>query len=342
MSHKPVESSSERSSSTQSTSEGSQKDQLSAINDQRSPLGALYSLVTPVYNEEAHIGRTIDAVVKQSILPIEWIIVSDGSTDRTDAIIANASQEHPWIKLLRVEDNPGVGFARVVLNTEHGISELQNQSYQYLGLLDADVTFQQDYFEALLQRFDDDPNLGLAGGVVIDVGLPRDQFPLNRIDVPGAVQFFRRTCFESLGGLIPIPEGGWDGMTCAMARMNGYQTRLLTDLVVDHHKPRNISQGGVLQRKYQMGVRDYAAGYHPLFEFAKCLSRTTRDRPYLFASVAWFAGYISATLERRERIIPKPLLDHVQKEQLRRLFGRNLPMSPKNDSHTNDHSNAQR
>jgi poly-beta-1,6-N-acetyl-D-glucosamine synthase len=322
VSHKPIESSSERSSSTQSTSEESQKDQLSAINDHRSPLGALYSLVTPVYNEEAQIGRTIDAVVKQSILPIEWIIVSDGSTDRTDEIIANASQEHPWIKLLRVEDNPGVGFARVVLNTEHGISELQNQSYKYLGLLDADVTFQQDYFEALLQRFDDDPNLGLAGGVVIDVGLPRDQFPLNRIDVPGAVQFFRRTCFESLGGLIPIPEGGWDGMTCARARMNGYQTRLLTDLVVDHHKPRNISQGGLLQRKYQMGVRDYAVGYHPLFEFLKCFSRITRERPFLFAVIAWGCGYTVASIQRRKRIVPDSLLKYLRREQLNRIFRR--------------------
>ena len=137
------------------------------------------------------------------------------------------------------------------------------------------------------------------------------------------MQFFRRTCFESLGGLIPIPEGGWDGMTCAMSRMKGYKTRLITDLVVDHHKPRNVSQGGVLKRKYQMGVRDYAAGYHPLFELAKCLSRTTRERPLFIASTVWFIGYLVASLQRRKRILPKALIAYIQKEQMNRLLGRN-------------------
>lgn len=288
-----------------------------------------YSLVTPVYNEEAHIGRTIASVVAQTIRPIEWIIVSDRSSDRTDEIVSEAGKEHSWIKLLRVEDNPGQGFARVVFNSERGISHLSNPNYKYLGLLDGDVTFQADYFERLIHEFVANTKLGLAGGVVIDVGQPRNKFPINRIDVPGAVQFFKRDCFESIGSLIPIPEGGWDGMTCAMARMNRYETKLITDLVVDHHKPRNISQGGVLKRKYQMGTRDYAAGYHPLFEFAKCCSRLFRERPYILAAIAWGFGYFSALLRRRARIIPNSLLVHVQKEQMNRLIGRNPPLSTK-------------
>jgi hypothetical protein len=191
--------------------------------------------------------------------------------------------------------------------------------YRYLGLLDSDVTFQHDYFEQIIGRFETEPRLGLAGGVVIDIGLPRDRFPINRQDVPGAVQFFRRECFEQIGGLIPIPEGGWDGMTCAMARMHGYKTRLFTDLVVDHLKPRNISQGGVIRRKWQMGLRDYAAGYHPLFESVKCLSRL-RDRPLVVGAVAWWIGYVTAAARRRPRIIGADVVAHVRKEQMDRLL----------------------
>ena len=98
-------------------------------------------------------------------------------------------------------------------------------------------------------------------------------------DVPGAVQFFRRECFESLGGLIAIPEGGWDALTCAVARLRGYETRLFTDLIVDHHKPRNIAHGGHLRRLWQMGVRDYGLGYHTLFEFVKCCGKL-HHRPF--------------------------------------------------------------
>jgi poly-beta-1,6-N-acetyl-D-glucosamine synthase len=148
--------------------------------------------------------------------------------------------------------------------------------------------------------------------------LPKNQFPRNRQDVPGAVQFFRRECFERIGGLIPIPEGGWDGMTCAMARMHGYKTRLFTDLVVDHLKPRNIYEGGFIRRKWQMGVRDYAAGYHPLFEAVKCVSRL-KDRPLVVGAVAWWVGYCTACAQRRPRIVAPEVVDFIRREQLSRV-----------------------
>lgn len=277
-----------------------------------------YVLVTPVRDEEATIGRTIASVLKQTVLPREWVIVSDGSTDGTDGIVRKAAEENPWIRLLPLTPRPGRSFAAVVHNTEKGIRHLNFRDYGYLGLLDSDVEFQTDYFEQLMSRFSTEPALGLAGGVVIDVGLPKDQFPRNRRDVPGAVQFFRRECFDAIGGLIPIPEGGWDGMTCAMARMKGYQTRLFTDLVVDHLKPRNISEGGFIRRKWQMGVRDYAAGYHPLFETVKCISRL-KNPPFVIGAIAWWIGYFMAWFQRRERVVPKEVIDYIQNEQMARL-----------------------
>ncbi len=277
-----------------------------------------YVLVTPVRDEEATIGRTIASVLKQTVLPREWVIVSDGSTDRTDEIVRKAAEENPWIRLLPLTPRPGRSFAAVVLNTEKGIRHLDFPDYGYLGLLDSDVEFQEDYFEQLMNRFVAEPALGLAGGVVIDVGLPKDQFPRNRRDVPGAVQFFRRECFDAIGGLIPIPEGGWDGMTCAMARMRGYETRLFTDLVVDHLKPRNISEGGFIRRKWQMGVRDYAAGYHPVFETVKCISRL-KNPPFVIGAIAWWIGYFMAWFQRRERVVPQEVIDYIQNEQMARL-----------------------
>lgn len=277
-----------------------------------------YVLVTPVRDEEKFIGQTIAAVVAQTRRPREWIIVSDGSTDRTNEIVAAAAVEHPWIRLLALPPRHGRDFAAVVKNTEHGISSLQFREYGYVGLLDSDVTFQPDYFAQIIRRFEENPRLGLAGGVVIDVGTPRERLPRNRHDIPGAVQFFRRECFESLGRLIAIPEGGWDALTCAVARMRGYETRLLVDLVVDHHKPRNIAHGGYLSRRWQLGIRDYGLGYHPLFEFCKCCTKITHH-PFLAGAVAWWIGYCTAVLQRRKRIIPEELVRFVRQEQVARL-----------------------
>ena len=167
----------------------------------------------------------------------------------------------------------------------------------------------------------DEPKLGLTGGVVIDIGLPRDKFPRNRQDIPGATQFFRRECYFGLGGLIAIPEGGWDCITCAVARMNGWKTQLFVDLIVDHHKPRNSAHGGSLQRRVQLGERDYALGYHPLFELVKCASRIA-DYPLVVGAMAWFFGYATASVRRKQRCLSKELIAFTQAQQLKRLFRR--------------------
>jgi poly-beta-1,6-N-acetyl-D-glucosamine synthase len=277
-----------------------------------------YVLLTPAKNEESTIGKTIDSVLNQSLIPSEWIIISDGSTDETDSIVAAAAQANAWIRLIQLPARERRSFSAVVHATEFGIKALKLADYAYLGLLDADIRFPSDYFERLIDRFARNPALGLAGGMVVDVGTSKKQIPRNLWDVPGAVQFFRRSCFESLGGLLAIPEGGWDALTCAKARMNGFQTRLYPDLIVDHLKPRNVSQGGVLRRTCQLGARDYALGYYPLFEFAKCVSRMT-EPPFAISAIARFIGFCNAAVQRQPRLIPAELVNFVRKEQVRRL-----------------------
>lgn len=285
---------------------------------------AAYVLITPAKNEEALIGITIDSVINQTIRPIQWVIVSDGSTDRTNEIISAAVAIHPWITLLALPPRAGRNFAAVVHATEAGKRALTTNAYSYVGLLDSDLRLPLDYFERVMGAFALSPNLGLAGGVAIDIGHSKDRIPRNRQDVPGALQFFRREAFEKLGGLFAIPEGGWDALTCARTRMLGYETRLLTDLIVDHLKPRNTGEGGFFRRKWQLGIRDYALGYHPLFEFVKCVGRL-REPPFIIGSCSWWVGYCCATIQRRPRLIPADLLLFVRaehKNRLRRFFRR--------------------
>jgi len=281
-----------------------------------------YVLITPVKDEEALIGETIASVEEQSLLPLQWVIVSDGSTDGTEAIVKAAVVRYPWIRLVALPPRSGRSFAAVVHATEAGVKALTVSDYDYIGLLDSDVRFRQDYFEKVVQRFEACPCLGLAGGMVVDLGQRKDRPPRNLQDVPGASQFFRRQCFEELGGLFAIPEGGWDTLTCVRARSLGYETRLFTDLVIDHLKPRNIGEGNLLRRSRQMGIRDYAVGNHALFEMFKCLGLLQVDHPVAVA--ARLFGFCKAYLSKPNRTIPHDMVRFIQSEQicrLRRAFG---------------------
>lgn len=293
-----------------------------------------YVLVTPARNEAATIGKTIDSVVRQTLPPEEWVIVSDGSTDATEQIAGDAARRHPWIVLKTRPAKDRHCFASVVEATEFGIAALSCSDYAYLGLLDADVRFRPDYYEETIRRFEADPSLGMAGGMVVDVGEPKGRIPRNRRDIPGAVQFFRRSCYESLGGLVAIPEGGWDTVTCAQARMNGFRTELFPDLVVDHLKPRNVSRGGALRRKWQMGVRDFAVGYRAAFETVKCLARLG-ERPWVAGALARWLGFTMALLRGTPRRVPEDLVEFLRAEQGRRiretLFGRAALSEHSND-----------
>ena len=277
-----------------------------------------YVLVTPVRDEVKTVGRTIESVVRQTCLPKEWVIVSDGSTDGTNEVIESASLERPWIRLLKLPARPGRSFAAVVENTELGVAALECRHFDYLGLLDADVEFPADYYERVIRHFEENPRLGLGGGVVIDIGSGRFRLPRNCLDVPGAVQFFRRECFASLGPLYQVPEGGWDGLTCVVARMNGFETRLFPELVVKHLKPRNVAEGGVFARQWQLGERDYAVGYGPGFAAAKWLARAV-DSSTLLGAMAALLGYAGAALRGRPRVVPREVIDFMRKEQHDRL-----------------------
>lgn len=278
-----------------------------------------YVLVTPVRNEERTIEITIKSVLAQSVLPREWVIVSDESTDQTDAIVSRYERNTPWLRLIQLKDRPVRNFASVVFATEWGVKSLQTKDYPFLGLLDADVRLPADYYAQILARFTATTRLGLAGGLVVDTVNGRQTRSRQYLqDVAGAVQFFRRNCFESLGCLMPLPDGGWDAITCVRARMNGFKTVTFPDLIVEHLKPRNVAEGNVLRRNWQFGVRDHALASHPLFEVAKCCGRCL-DFPPLLASMARLTGYGWAVLSRRKRQLPADLCLHIRREQLARL-----------------------
>ncbi len=195
-----------------------------------------YVLITPARNEEDNIEKVINSVTSQKVLPEKWVIVSDGSTDRTDGIVKKYLQNNHWIELLRMPDHTDRHFAAKVKCFNAGYAKVKNIEFDIIGNLDADITFDQDYFKYLLSKFSEDPKLGLAGTPFVEDGKHYDYRFTNIEHVSGACQLFRRECFEEIGGYVPIKGGGIDWTAVTTARMKGWKTRTFTEKICLHHR----------------------------------------------------------------------------------------------------------
>lgn len=280
-----------------------------------------YALITSAYNEQDFLPSTIDAVLGQRVLPQKWVIVSDGSTDRTDAIIMEYAAQYPFIRYLRIEkENRKPGFASKVHALNEAAGYIAENSYEFLGNLDADITFESsDYFWKLMDRFHADPKLGISGGSVFE--LTNEKFKERSFNNPdsvsGAVQFFRRKCFEEIGGLQPIDVGGEDWIAEISARAKGWKVLTASDLIVYHHKKGDDVRGSI-REGIRQGKMDYLVGSHPLFEVLKCARRIT-EKPYLMKATIRGATFILLAITGHERSVSKEIMEQLRKEQKSRM-----------------------
>jgi hypothetical protein len=277
-----------------------------------------YVLITPARNEAAFIERTIQSVLAQTVAPRRWVIVSDGSTDGTDAIVERYAGVE-WLKLVRLPPQGSRNFAAKVNAFDTGLSCLRDVNYDVIVNLDADVSFPPDYFAVLLQKFAADPYLGVAGTHYTEGGFHsfRDSF-INPAHVNGQIQLFRRACFEEIGGYVPIVGGGIDWVAVTTARMKGWTTRSFDDRLFEHHRKMGTAGGGELHARYAYGRKDYLLGGHPVWQLLRGTFQMAK-KPYLVGGVLLLSGYFRAWLARESRAVSSELMAFHRREQLTRL-----------------------
>jgi len=277
-----------------------------------------YLLITPARNEEKFIEQTIQSVIRQTVLPRKWVIVSDGSMDRTDDIVRRFRADHPWIALIRMPQRKERHFAGKVECFNAGYESMRGQDYDIIGNLDADITFEGDYFEFLLGKFAADPKLGVAGTPFVE-GTTSYDFRFASVEhVSGACQLFRRQCFEEIGGYMPVKDGGVDWIAVTSARMKGWKTRTFLKRVCHHHRPMGSASSGSLKACFQLGRRDYYLGGHPLWQVFRGCFHMAR-KPYLLGGFLLLAGYWWALMTRVKRPVSSELMRFHRREQMQRL-----------------------
>jgi len=273
-----------------------------------------YIIISPVRNEEDFVEDTLKSVIEQSITPTEWIIVNDGSTDKTTEIVKTYTDKHNWIKKIDLTDRgfyfPGTGVITVVHN---GFKQASSKDWDFVVKLDCDVTIERDYFEKIFNEFSQNEKLGIASGAIYFTDGNKETKEIVQPDIPwGASKIYRRACFEEINGWEPIP--GWDLADVLSAQMKGWETRSFDEYKILHYRITGSRRKGFTGGKFLWGRFQYRYGYSPYYIFLKSIYRMF-DKPAIISGFAIFSGYLWAAITREKRIYKKDMRKFLRKKQ---------------------------
>lgn len=278
-----------------------------------------YIVITPVRNEQDNLPSTIESMLRQTILPQQWIIVDDGSTDGTAALLRTFSSRYPWITAVH---RPDRGYrksgAGVVEAFYDGYGRVHSDGWSYLVKLDGDLFFESTYFEDCFAEFARDSKLGIGGGTIGNTDQRSravERGPM--FHVRGATKIYRKSCWDDIGGLITAP--GWDTFDEIKANRHGWATRSFPNIHLFHRRPTGAADG-TWRTSVKYGRANYVCGYHPLFMLGKCASRLTRTGAIEAAGIMY--GYISGYAKRIPQVNDRGTVHYLRTQQLRRMLGK--------------------
>jgi glycosyltransferase involved in cell wall biosynthesis len=280
-----------------------------------------YAVITPVRDEARYIRRTVTSMICQTVLPVQWIVVDDGSKDGTSEILDACAGRASWITVIHRKDRGHRAAGSGVMEAFHaGYAELRDRAFDFIVKLDGDLSFSSDYFERCFTHFAAEERLGIGGGTVsraLDGQADATGDP--PFHVRGATKIYRRECWERIAPLMVAP--GWDTIDEVKANLHGWTTRTFSDLKVVQHKPTGSADGN-WRDWFKNGRANYVAGYHPLFMFAKCVRRAFLHTPPLAESSALLLGYCTGYLGGVPRVDDVEAIGYLRRHQLRRLLRR--------------------
>jgi len=280
-------------------------------------------VVSPAKNEDEYLERTIESLAAQVLRPTLWIIVDDGSTDRTGALADGAAQRHEWIKVVHrpqaTERRVGPG---VIEAFYAGLETVDLAGYDYVCKLDADLVVPPRYFAELIRRFEANPRLGTASGKIYTPIGDKVLWERTSDDLSvGAAKLYRRECFNGIGGF--VREVMWDGIDCHRCRMLGWQAASYPDpeLSLCHLRLMGSSHQSIYHGRRRGGRGQYFMGTHPLY-FLAIVGYRLADRPRVLGALHFLFGYLAAWWQGAARYDDPAFRRHLRSWQLRELLRR--------------------
>jgi glycosyltransferase involved in cell wall biosynthesis len=275
-----------------------------------------YCLITPCRDEAQWARRTLEAVARQSEPPAAWVIVDDGSTDKTPEILAEFAVRSPHVRIVRRADRGMRKVGGGVIDAFYaGYEAIDPRAYDYICKLDLDLDLPPRYFATLMDHMEAEPRIGTCSGkpYFVPPGMAEAavQFPITDKsplvsemigdeNSAGMTKFYRTTCFHQIGGF--VREVMWDGIDGHRCRQLGWIALSWDDpeLRFVHLRPMGTSDKGWWIGRKRHGVGQYFMGTSPVYMLASAVYRMTRP-PLIVGGVAMAVGYFDSLLRRNPR-----------------------------------------
>ena len=259
-------------------------------------------IISPVRDESKYLRLTIDSMIAQTIRPVEWILVDDGSVDATPDIVHEYAEKYPFIRLISRQNR---GFrllgGGVIAAFNFGVEHIEHTDYQYIAKLDGDMSFGPHYLEHMFHKLEDDPKLAAVSGKVYrsENGRYIEEMQIDE-QVAGQFKLYKRTAFEDIGGF--VQHLSWDGIDVHTAWMKGWKTLSYHDpkAWLLHHRIMGSSDKHIYEGRMRWGRGNWYMGYHPLYAIATGINRM-REKPVFIGGLLMIFGYFFAALRRLPR-----------------------------------------
>jgi glycosyltransferase involved in cell wall biosynthesis len=255
-----------------------------------------YCLITPCRDEADYAERTLESVTSQSEPPALWVIVDDGSSDGTPAILAEYARRFDYIRVIRREDRGCRKLGSGVIDAFYtGYESIDPGEFEYVCKLDLDLDLPRRYFGLLMDRMEANPRLGTCSGkpYFINADGERVSEKCGDENSVGMTKFYRTKCLEEIGGF--VREVMWDGIDGHRCRMRGWIAASWDEEALQfvHLRPMGTSHKGWWTGRVRHGYGQYFMGTSPMYMLASAGYRFTRP-PVGIGGVAMLWGYFGS------------------------------------------------
>ncbi|MDI5950843.1 glycosyltransferase family A protein [Flavobacterium sp. LB2P84] len=275
-----------------------------------------YYIVIPAHNEEAFIALTLDSLISQTVLPKKVVIVNDNSTDKTAEIVTAYAKENPFISLVNKTSSAIHLPGSKVIQAFHKGFEILDEEYDVIVKLDADLILPNNYFETILNIFEKDATIGMAGGFAY-IEKNGEWILENLTDkdhIRGAFKAYRKACFQQIGNLKPAM--GWDTVDELLSKFYGWKVVTDASLIVKHLKPTGANYNKTA--RYKQGEAFYTLGYGFLItSIASAKLAMMKKKPLLF--VDYIKGFWKAKAAKTPLLVTAEQAKFIRKYRLKKM-----------------------